>query len=119
MNRKPDPKSPPKTKIGVPRISPGGQAASKFILKTILIFLIAVLILLACGTAALAQSGYLLTSSVIAGGGGSLQAGSYSLTGTTGQAEAGPPLQSGNYALQGGFWQPSDGYRVFVPHLTK
>lgn len=38
MNRKPDPKSPAKTKIGVPRISPGGQAASEFILKTILVF---------------------------------------------------------------------------------
>ncbi len=83
------------------------------------IMLFVLLILLAFGTAALAQSGYLLSASVIAGGGGSLQAGSYNLTGTIGQADAGPVLQSGSYALQGGDWHPANGYKIFVPLVTK
>ena len=52
-------------------------------------------------------------------GGGSLQAGSYGLTSTIGQAEAGPILQNGSYTLQGGFWQPADGYKFFVPRVSK
>jgi hypothetical protein len=87
--------------------------------KTTLILLITLLILLAGVTTALAASGYALSASVVAGSGGSLQAGSYILTGTTGQAEAGPLWQNDSYTLQGGFWQPEEGYRFFVPRVTK
>jgi hypothetical protein len=87
--------------------------------KTVLILLIVVLVLLACGTVALAASGYLLSQSVIAGGGGGLQVGSYTLSGTIGQAEAGPLWQGDSYALQGGFWQPEGGYKAFLPWVTR
>ena len=87
--------------------------------KTALVLSIVLLILLICVTAVLAGSSYLLSASVIAGGGGSLQAGGYGLTSTIGQAEAGPILQNGSYALQGGFWQPADGYKFFVPRVSK
>lgn len=45
-----------------------------------------------------------ITRFVVAGGGGTLSGGSYELTGTIGQAEAGQTLQSGSFELRGGFW---------------
>jgi hypothetical protein len=38
------------------------------------------------------------------GGGGTLSNGSYSLSGTVGQAEVGAALESGGYTLVGGYW---------------
>ena len=88
--------------------------------KTMLIPLLILLILLSYGTAVAAQTGFWLSQSVLAGGGGSLQNGSYQLTGTTGQAEAEPALANGKYALRGGFWQGDDPVgglpqKIFVP----
>ena len=40
----------------------------------------------------------------IAGGGGLSSGGSYTLTGTIGQQDAGGPMTGGNYSLTGGFW---------------
>jgi hypothetical protein len=89
--------------------------------KTIRILLVTLLILIAFGTAVLAQSGYLLTSNVVAGGGGSLQAGSYSLTGTIGQPEAGHDFAAGAYTFHGGFWYlgPSDSQKVLIPIVIR
>jgi hypothetical protein len=42
----------------------------------------------------------------IAGGGGTSAGGSYSLSGTVGQTEAGPVMTSSEYRLYGGFWSP-------------
>ena len=40
----------------------------------------------------------------IAGGGGTSSNGQYSVSGTIGQHDAGPPMSGGNYSLTGGFW---------------
>ena len=40
----------------------------------------------------------------IAGGGGPLSGGNYSLNGTIGQHDASTPLTSGQYSVTGGFW---------------
>jgi hypothetical protein len=92
--------------------------------KTTLILMITLLILLAFVTTVLGQSGYLLSRSVIAGGGGRLQSGSYSLTGTSGQPEAGQALANGNYSLWGGFWHSSNQVilfpqKIFLPVITR
>jgi len=40
----------------------------------------------------------------VAGGGGTSTNGQYSLSGTTGQHDAGGPMTGGSYSLTGGFW---------------
>ena len=49
-----------------------------------------------------------MTSSVIAGGGGTSAAGNFSVSGTIGQAAAGPPAMTGsNFSVTSGFWAPN------------
>ena len=69
----------------------------------------AALILLICTSSARAQFGnpYSLDGHVVAGGGGTASGGTYVVTGTAGQTEAGPPppgMTSGALGLVGGFW---------------
>jgi hypothetical protein len=53
------------------------------------------------------------------GGGGSASGGSYSLSGTSGQPEAGA-LSGGGYALTGGFWyQASSGSTIYAPLVVR
>ncbi len=40
----------------------------------------------------------------IAGGGGTVSNGQYTLSGTIGQHDAGGPMTNGNYSVTGGFW---------------
>jgi len=40
----------------------------------------------------------------IAGGGGTSTSGQYAVSGTIGQADAGPTMAGGNYSVTGGFW---------------
>ncbi|HKW30089.1 MAG TPA: hypothetical protein VJT54_12190 [Verrucomicrobiae bacterium] len=40
----------------------------------------------------------------VAGGGGTSTGGTYSVSGTIGQHDAGGPMSGGNYSLTGGFW---------------
>src|SRR5689334_20302326 len=40
----------------------------------------------------------------IAGGGGTSTGGTYRVSGTLGQPDAGRPMTGGNYSLTGGFW---------------
>lgn len=47
---------------------------------------------------------YSIDGHVIAGGGGTSTGGVYSVTGTIGQADAGPVMTNGQFAVQGGFW---------------
>ncbi|MBN4082625.1 hypothetical protein JYS44_00145 [Phycisphaeraceae bacterium AH-315-B13] len=58
---------------------------------------------LACPFAAHAQP-FAIEKSVIAGGGGSSAGGSFSLSGTIGQHDAGSPMTGGSFSLTGGFW---------------
>ena len=55
---------------------------------------------------ALPQTGgdYVLSWSTIDGGGGESVGGSYVITGTIGQPDAGEMMMGGNFALSGGFW---------------
>ena len=68
--------------------------------------LLAVALTLIVASAALAQSGngYDLTWWTVDGGGGQVQGGGYTLTGTAGQPEPGPVLAGGDYTLHSGFW---------------
>lgn len=76
-----------------------------------LILLLAVTLLLVLSTVALAQTGQPSNTRSLAfswwtvdGGGGTSSGEGYSLSGTTGQADAGPVLSAGGYRLAGGFW---------------
>jgi len=51
-----------------------------------------------------AQGGFDLSWWTVDGGGGTSSGGSYTLSGTTGQPDAGPALSGGSYTLAGGFW---------------
>lgn len=51
-----------------------------------------------------AQGGFGLSWWTVDGGGGIASGGSYTLTGTSGQPDAGPSLSGGGYAVAGGFW---------------
>lgn len=64
---------------------------------------IALSMLLAAVTLGQTGGSYDLKHSVIAGGGGSSAAGSYSVTGTIGQAAAGTKSTGGQYSVTGGF----------------
>jgi hypothetical protein len=67
---------------------------------------LAVVIGCASAVASFAQSGdaFAITSSVIAGGGGTSTGGAFSVTGTLGQPAAGGLLSGGPFALSSGFW---------------
>ncbi len=56
----------------------------------------------ACASAARAQLD--IPWHTIDGGGGTSTGGTYTLSGTIGQPDAGPTMTGGNYALTGGFW---------------
>ena len=43
----------------------------------------------------------------IDGGGGTLSGGSFTISGTIGQADAGAPAKGGNFRMAGGYWQSS------------
>ncbi len=88
--------------------------------KRMILFVLVLLALLLVSSLALAQGGYQLVASVIAGGGGSLQNGSYTLTGTSGQPEAGQQFSNRAYALSGGFWHAgSQGEDLFLPLVIR
>ena len=54
-------------------------------------------------TDAMAQS-YSIDWHKVAGGGGTSTGGTYQVSGTIGQPDAGTPMTGGNYSLTGGFW---------------
>jgi len=70
------------------------------------IFMNKLLLALVCICLPLAGYGqnYTIDWFKIAGGGGTSAGGSYSVSGTIGQAEAGATLNGGQYSLTGGFW---------------
>lgn len=55
-------------------------------------------------TTALAGPAYQITWSTIDSGGGTSNAGAFTLSGTIGQPDASPALTGGVYTLTGGFW---------------
>src|SRR5689334_23427049 len=67
-----------------------------------MISVLALSLLLFAATSASAQS-YSIDWYTIDGGGGTSTGGVYSVSGTIGQADAGP-MSGGNFTLEGGFW---------------
>ncbi len=85
----------------------------------VMLMLIALLVV---GSVAYAQggSGYDLSWWTVDGGGGSLSNGSYALSGSVGQPDAGTALTGGNYTLVGGFWGAgAAGYQVYLPVVLR
>ena len=61
-------------------------------------------LVLALTTIAASAQNYSIDWFTIDGGGGPSAGGSYTINGTIGQPDAGPPMIAGNYSLTGGFW---------------
>jgi len=87
---------------------------------------VSLLLAAAGGGVALAQSGGpfdLTWYTVDAGGqaGYASTGGSFALSGTIGQPDAGPPLSGGAFGLAGGFWSGGAGplYRVYLPIVVR
>jgi hypothetical protein len=86
-------------------------------LRPVGIALLLLLLLLAAG-AALAAGTPAITRHVIAGGGGTVSAGEYSLRATIGQGITGQAL-SGSYDLCAGFWCGLARYEIFLPLVLR
>jgi hypothetical protein len=79
--------------------------------------------LLGLVSAAQAQQGgpYDLTWWTVDGGGGLVQGGGYTLTGTAGQPEPAPALTGGGLTLTGGFWPGAavGRYGLYLPLVLR
>ena len=89
-------------------------------MKRCLPLVVIVLVLLAViAPVALAQGGYAMTRSVIAGGGGASAGGPYALQGTIGQPVTGVSAQ-GDYDVSSGFWgRVQFFFEVYLPLLLR
>jgi len=66
------------------------------------------------------RSGYEIAWYTIDGGGAQdLTGGSYTLSGTVGQFDAGSQSGGGTYALAGGYWVELFGYRLYLPLILR
>lgn len=87
-----------------------------------LVALLVVLGLLSAAVALAAPGTFSLPWWTVDSGGGASQGGGYSLTGTSGQPEAGTLLTGDVYTLAGGFWgagSPYAGVEIFLPIVTR
>lgn len=62
------------------------------------------LLLVALAASSAAAQTYSIDWYKVSGGGGTSTGGTYSVSGTIGQHDAGGPVSGGNYSLTGGFW---------------
>ena len=56
------------------------------------------------------------------GGGGTLSGGTYSLSGTVGQADVGPAMEGGPYRLVAGYWYGAaaeQSYKLYLPSMLR
>ncbi len=84
--------------------------------------LLLVLGLLSVAAALAAPQDFSLPWWTVDSGGGASQGGGYTLTGTTGQTEAGTLLSGDVYTLAGGFWGAGSlnaGIEIFLPLVTR
>jgi hypothetical protein len=63
-----------------------------------------ILMVLALASSSAHAQNYSVDWFKIAGGGGTSTGGTYTVSGTIGQHDAGGPMTGGNYSLTGGFW---------------
>ena len=96
-------------------INPFGLAGGNALL------LLAGLIVLVTALPLLAASGgpYDVSWDTLDGGGGTSSGGSYTVSGTAGQPDAGPEMSGGSYAVIGGFWGGFGGVRIYLPVVLK
>ena len=88
----------------------------------VLLALLVVLGLLSVVVALAAPQAFSLPWWTVDSGGGASQGGGYTLTGTSGQPEAGTLLSGDVYTLAGGFWgagSPYAGMEIFLPLVTR
>jgi hypothetical protein len=83
-------------RVGHPRSVPFGQSGSFALLVLIALFFMAAF--------ALHAQQYSINWFKVAGGGGTSTGGTYQVSGTIGQTDAGGPMTGGSYSLTGGFW---------------
>ena len=89
--------------------------------RLLMIFSLIAFLLLAIQTVhAAGSTGYTLDWWTVDGGGGTSQGGTYSLSGTVGQAEPGS-LNGGGYSLVGGFWANLQAAleKIFLPLVLR
>ena len=92
--------------------------------KTLILGVSILLVLLIVVGVALAAvtAGYSLDWWTADGGGGTSTGGSYNLSGTIGQPDAGTTLTGGNYRLEGGFWGSgvgAAGLKIYLPLVRR
>jgi hypothetical protein len=73
---------------------------------------------LACSVSFAALGQYSIDWYKVSNGGGTSAAGTYSLSGTIGQHDAGGPMQGGAFSLTGGYWALSAIQTLGAPVLT-
>jgi hypothetical protein len=88
--------------------------------QIVLVALLATALLVGAAAAAAAvNSGYTLDWFTVDGGGGTSNGGSYALSGSSGQPEAGT-LTGGGYTLRGGFWGAAPaGNQLYLPLVRR
>jgi hypothetical protein len=69
------------------------------------------------------EAEYDLSWWTVDGGGGKLSNGTYSLSGTVGQADAGAALENNSYTLVGGYWygagEEVERYELYLPSVIR
>ena len=88
----------------------------------VLVTLLVILGLLSVAVALAAPGAFSLTWWTVDSGGGASQGGGYTLSGTSGQPEAGTLLSGDIFTLAGGFWgagSPYAGMEIFLPIVTR
>lgn len=84
--------------------------------------LVVVVTLLMLSVANAAPMAYEMSNWTVDSGGGVSQGGSFTLTGTTGQADAGA-MKGGEYILAGGFWRgeevKAESFEVNLPVIVR
>ena len=94
---------------------------SKWVTPGRLLLLLCLLLVVSVPVIASSGGAFDLSWKTVDGGGGTSSGGSYALSGTAGQADAGEPLSGGEYALNGGFWAGvNSGDRlVYLPMIMR
>jgi hypothetical protein len=93
-----------------------GKAVS---VLAVLLLLVSIALLSSVPAVAQSGGGYDLTWNTVDGGGGTSSAGSYTLSGTIGQPDAGT-LGGGTYIVTGGFWAASEfSFYIYLPLVMR
>ncbi len=93
-------------------------------MKKGLILLILVLLLFSA-VIVVAENGYSISWWSIDGGAQTVSGGDFSLSGISGQSDAGVSMSGENYTVTGGYWSSSESggvgpqFRIYLPNIVK